>query len=313
MSYSFKCHLCFFTRLYTFFIIVFALLFVTLQNCGHHVTVNTQNAKTAVIKHSIIITGILFFFISCHDNSNVMLRMDGIEMDSIVAHTSCTLTDEPNSPKCELYVNVQYAKGSHANKINDALMRSGIVIPDYIPLVPEKQDVRNAVDTFVVKFISDYKEFYAPMYKSDKSHPGLYNCRYHLKAESQTNKEGILTYISHVIMYNGGQHEICQTLAKNIRVADGKVVSLPDLFIHGYEKSLKDAVVKNMCEHFRVDDVEGLKSKTIFTDGDIYIPDNFIVGKDKITFIYCEDEIAPHEIGEIRIDVYNDELGKLMR
>ncbi|MBQ3989723.1 MAG: DUF3298 domain-containing protein, partial [Bacteroidales bacterium] len=38
-------------------------------------------------------------------------------------------------------------------------------------------------------------------------------------------------------------------------------------------------------------------------DGKIYAPDNFILFKHKIQFIYNPDEIAPHDIGEIKIDV----------
>jgi len=64
---------------------------------------------------------------------------------------------------------------------------------------------------------------------------------------------------------------------------------------------------------FDVDNIEGLKKRYIFADGNIYVPDNFIIEKDGISFIYCQDEIAPHEEGEIRIKVNDSEIENLKK
>ena len=72
-------------------------------------------------------------------------------------------------------------------------------------------------------------------------------------------------------------------------------------------------LVAKMAKDFKVKDLEGLQEKSIFVDGQTYLSDNFIYGDDEITFIYCEDEIAPHEIGEIRVDLDIDDLKRLMK
>lgn len=251
--------------------------------------------------------------LSCSGNTDSTAQMDGIDMDSAVAKASCPLIEEPNSPKCEISLNVQYAKGRNAEVINEALISSGIVMPDYIPQTSEKMSVRQVVDSFAMKYTADYVEFYSDMYRNDKSHPELYNAYYHLTTESQSNRKGILTYLAHIRMYAGGEHETRQTIVKNVRLTDAKVLSLQDLFIHGYEHTLKKMLTEKLCRRFDVDDIDGLKAKTVFADGDIYISDNFIIGKDKLTFIYCENEIAPHAMGEIRIDIDNDDMGRLWK
>ena len=68
-----------------------------------------------------------------------------------------------------------------------------------------------------------------------------------------------------------------------------------------------------MADDFDVNDLEGLQEKGVFVDGQVYVSDNFIYGDDDITFIYCEDEIAPHSIGEVRVKIDIDDLKRLMR
>lgn len=53
--------------------------------------------------------------------------------------------------------------------------------------------------------------------------------------------------------------------------------------------------------------------KDIYLQTGIYVPDNFIIEKDGISFIYCQDEIAPHEEGEIRIKVNDSEIENLKK
>lgn len=265
------------------------------------------------MKNIIMAAGVALALAACSNGGDGVAKMDGLEMDSVVASGSCALTSDANSPRCDIALSVQYAKGRNADKVNQALMHSGILAPDYMSLMAEKLSVKQVVDTFIAKYKADYKEFYAKMYLGDKSHPELYGCKYRLSTKSQSANDSTLTYIATIVSYGGGLHETRQTLVKNINVDNGKVMTLDDLFIHGYEKALKGIIVEKLCERFDVDNAEALAEKTIFADGDIYVSDNFIVGKKALTFIYCEDEIASHEVGEIRVDVDYDDMGKLLR
>ena len=89
------------------------------------------------------------------------------------------------------------------------------------------------------------------------------------------------------------------------------MLTLEDVFIS--DVAIKDMIVEKLIKQFDVDSFDQLKEKYIFADGQVYVPDNFILEDDKVTFIYCEDEIAPHEIGEIRVEFDKSDLKSYMR
>lgn len=250
---------------------------------------------------------------SCGNKGQQTASMDDIKMDSIVADSSASLTAEQGSPKCQVAVSLQYAKGKNADKINAAILGAGILAPDYSPTSGVAKEVKPTVDYFVKKYLEDYKRDYAPLYKDDRNNKQQYECRYRLTTSTLSNKKGILTYIATTNMYGGGMHEVKQTLAKNIDVATGKILTLDDIFIHGFEKKLTDVIVAKLAEKYKVEGLDGLTKKLVFADGQPYASSNFIVGDGKITFIYCEDEIAPHNFGEIRVDVDESDMEGLMK
>lgn len=70
--------------------------------------------------------------------------------------------------------------------------------------------------------------------------------------------------------YGGGLYETRQTLVKNFYADTGKFISLDDIFIHGYEKMLKDIILNKFYNMFDVDNIEGLK-KDIYLQTGIYM------------------------------------------
>ena len=68
-----------------------------------------------------------------------------------------------------------------------------------------------------------------------------------------------------------------------------------------------------MLKKFEAKDLEGLREKGIFNGIEPYVPTNFILGDDEVEFIYCDTEIAPHAVGEIRIAVPRRQLDDLLK
>lgn len=255
----------------------------------------------------------LFAIFSCNGGSEKEVEIKGLQIESVSANGACSLAGDANAPRCEVAVELQYAVGEKAKEINRAVIKSGVIAPDYLLQTATELTMKQVADTFVGRYLHDYKEFYANMYASDKQHPELYGCKYNVSTRLLSYKEGIITAVADIRHYAGGQYETRQTIAKNITMDSCKVLTTADLYIHGYEKALQEIIVERLCERFEADNLEALMQKNIFADGDVYIPENFIVGKNKTVFIYCESEIAPHDVGEIRIEVSNKEMGKLVR
>lgn len=250
---------------------------------------------------------------ACGGGNGQTAKFSGMEFDSIVVDSTVALSHSKGSPTCHVSLSVQFAKGEKAELINDTLLRSGIFTPDYLSLGNEKLTVKQAVDSFMNRFVYDYLHDYGDLYRADTNHASSYNCSYIVKTRTCNGAKNILNYIATIQTYAGGAHEIKQTIARNFDVKTGQMLQLDDLFITGADSQLEDIIVAEMADDFDVNDLEGLQEKGVFVDGQVYVPDNFIYGDDDITFIYCEDEIAPHSIGEIRVKINIDDLKRLMR
>lgn len=265
------------------------------------------------MKKFFIIIYTLSVLFSCGDGGEKTLKMDGIKVETASASGTSQLTNEANSPKCEVSVNLQYADGKNAKDINKAIIRSGVIAPDYLLKTAEEMTMKQIADSFVKRYQQDYKDFYAKMYAADRQHPQLYDCQYSLKTTLLSHKKGIITAVADITMFAGGQHPTHQTVVRNISTDNYKLLTIDDLYIHGYKKTMQDIIIKKLCKTHGAKDLDELKQKLIFADGDIYISQNFIIYKDKVVLIYCEDEIAPHDMGEIRIEISDKEMGGLVK
>lgn len=251
---------------------------------------------------------------SCGGNSsNGRSGKDSLTFDSVKVDSTLWLTEDTAGPRCHVSISLTYAKGKNADYINDSIIRSGILSPDYFSITDQKLTPQEAADSFVTRYVNEYKEFYGELYKADKSHGASYNCEYLVKTHVIQDNEKYYTYIADIYNYGGGAHGSSIVVARNINTKTGKIVSLKDIFVPGYEYELNNIIVKALCEKYETDNLEGLHEKTIFMGIDVYPSDNFILGKDDITFIYSPDEIASHSEGEIRVKIDNDNLEKLLR
>lgn len=243
-------------------------------------------------------------------SSKATAEIGGITFDSVVVDTTCHLTNDTSSPAFNIKLSIQYAKGDSAQAFNDSLLASGLLMADYIP-DGEKKDIPNVVGRFVEKAFKDYKEFNLPIYRDDPEHSQSLNNSYELRTETRDAGDGVVNYIGSVYYYGGGAHGMSSTVVKNVDVKKGKILRLTDIFVPGYEKSLVDKLTEKLKEFFKVENDEELKEH-VFIDS-IYVPDNFILGKDDITFIYNSDEIAAHAVGEIRLECAKSELKDILR
>lgn len=239
---------------------------------------------------------------------------DSISFDSIKVDTTLSLTNDTAGPNCHIKLSLTYAKGTRADQINDSLLRSGVLSPDYLSLSDKHIGVSEAVDSFVSRYLNEYRKFYGELYKADKESAKTYYCEYLLSSNVLTDNSDYYTYIASVYNYMGGAHGSTLSIARNINVKNGKLVTLKDLFVPGYEKPLQEEIIKALCEKYEAKDLKSLSEKTTIFDGiDVYASDNFIIGRKGITFIYSPDEIACHAAGEIRVDVSNDALSRLFK
>lgn len=238
---------------------------------------------------------------------------DSIKFDSIKMDSTVYLTEDTAGPRCHISLCLTYAKGKNAENINDSVIRSDILCPDYFSITSQKISIPEAADSFVNRYLNDYKNDYGDLYKADKTHANSYNCEYIVKTYVKQDAEDYYTYIANIYSYGGGAHGNSIVITKNIDVQSGRIVSLKDIFVPGYESELNELIVNNLCKMYKVKNLKELNEKTIFMGIDVYPSDNFIIEDKDITFIYAPDEIAYHAAGEIRVKISNSELEELLK
>lgn len=267
-----------------------------------------------LIISACIVFSVLSIICSCGGASESERKSaDSIKFDSIKVDSALFLTEDTAGPRCHVSLCITYAIGKNAEHINDSIIRSGILCPDYFSITSEKISVKEAADSFVTKYLNDYKNDYGELYKADKTHANSYNCEYIVKTYISQESEQYYTYIANIYSYGGGAHGNSIVITKNIDANNGKIVSLKDIFVPGYESELNELIVNNLCKMYKVKDLKGLNEKTIFMGIDVYPSDNFIIDDNGITFIYSPDEIAYHAAGEIRVTISNSELEDLFK
>ena len=235
-----------------------------------------------------------------------------LAFERIVKDTTIQLTSDASSPQAEVHLMIHYATGKNAATVNDTLLRSGILTPDYLSASGSKMSAVEAVDSFLIKYAADYKQDFGRLYAMDKEHGTSYSIQYSCNTKVENGRKGIINYIAEVYSFAGGAHGVNTTIVKNINTETGKILKLSDVFVPGYEQGLEDLIVEKLCKQYEVKDLKGLQEKGLFVGIDPYVTENFILDNGEITFIYCDSEIAPHAMGEIKVELDDNDMKHIL-
>lgn len=240
---------------------------------------------------------------------------DGMEMVSTVADTVVMLGADADAPRCSLHIDLQYARGKGAESINRTIsgldaMRlrfAGDSIASNLPMTKR-------VAACVRQSAATYEAFFRPMYEADKEGARQYDYSLMLSTETEILRSGVLVYKVQSCETSGTDYRHEQTDAYNISLTSGRLLTLDDVYVHGYEPTLLRLIVEKIAHKAGTEaDIEALRKEGIFRGVDIYAPRSFIIGRRGLTFVYAPGEIAPHTMGEIRVEVSDGEMEGLLR
>nr|MBP7472501.1 DUF3298 domain-containing protein [Prevotella sp.] len=264
------------------------------------------------MKQILFIAILLSAFTACSTKGKEKTT-DDICFDTIKVDSTIHLTDNPKSPTSEISISLLYSKGKHSKEINNAIIKSGVLMPDYMPSSYSKLPIQTVVDSFIYKAFNEYKTDFKEIYLQDPIGGGNLNNAYKVTTNVTCEKEGYLNYLASIYYYGGGAHGSSLTTSLNFDKMSGKLITLNDLFAPGYKETLNAIIKKCMMKKYKVSKWVDLTNQGIFSFGKVYAPDNFIISDKSITFIYCDDEIAPHCVGEIRLTINNDDLKVILK
>ena len=246
---------------------------------------------------------------SCHHKPT--LQEMGVVLDTLTAETNAALwPDSANSPQCQVSMELITFSNKEYSPLNDSLIRCGILSPEYLSLTTTPLTPRQAVDSFISRYTSDYREFYSGIYSDEGDSAATIG--YSLRTSIEEGRDSILAYKARIINRQGSISTE-YTRCVNIDLGKKSLLKLEDVFVPGATKGLEEAITDKLVKQTDSKSVTGLREAGFFVNSDVYPTGNFILGDKSITFVYVAGEIADRDKGEIMVEVKYSDIRNLMK
>ena len=252
-------------------------------------------------------------FSSC-GNVNGRVGAENITFNRVKVDTTVQLNTDSFAPTCRLKLNVLYATGVHAEQINHALLLSGILNNDYYKVDSMMHpSVSDAVKQLVERTITGYKKDYGEIYKQYHSSRSL-NYELDIMTKVQKGRDGVENYLADIYLYTGGAHGQSVSILRNIDVKTGELLTKSNVFSANSERAISALIVKGFAKHYGLRGLKELQDCTsVFAFIEPYVPNDFLLEKDSVRFVYSTDEIACHAAGTQEVAVSYKDLDKLLK
>lgn len=249
---------------------------------------------------------ILTFFTGCRNEDDGKLTFEMLE-----AEKSVRLSNEDLSPLCSVSLKMASAtkeSGEIGKKINDAVV--------YRLFNQEDMSMQGAMDRFTESYTMSYKSNMLPLYNEDRGDTtkrSWYEFHYIISATTEQTSRRTLAYLATIDYSEGHANSIHQLIPINFYSETAKEIHLKDIFVAGYETQLPPLLLKALMEKTESENLSQLKEKGYLDQVDIYVPDNFVVSDNTITFIFNPSEIASLDLGTIELVLTYAQLQKLVK
>ncbi|MFZ1236729.1 MAG: RsiV family protein [Prevotella sp.] len=259
--------------------------------------------KKNILTGALPLLAVFGMALSSCGNSKVISKVS-MSLDSVAIDTTVALVPhDATSPKAHVKLLLVYAKGGNARQVNDAILGSDAFKSDFVVDKSLKGlSPREAVNKFVNDFIGRYRKDCGPIYAKDRTSKSL-NDEFFSNGEVVEHGGDTVCVLFHKYVYTGGANGLSTTVAMNIDRKTGKIIGKDELLKTISLDKTRDGIVKYLAGKLQVKGLEGLHGMGVFTDREVYIPDNFMLGRDSIIFLYGAEEIAPHYLGEVKVAV----------
>lgn len=262
-----------------------------------------------------------FFGMTGCGNGN---RYDDSPYNHIFKEEEAHLTEDASSPFCDFsidYTCLEEENDSVAAVINRTMQREWLG-EDYASLPPAE-----AVDSFMNVYLRNYREETGGLYQADRAKaaseeeiPQWYNQTYSLVTFVEEGRGGTVNASANYYVDMGGAHPNQWSRWMNFDFETGKYLGKEEVFLPSakadIETLLFDHLMLQMAERFpdeTLNTLEDLQEKGILRFTQIYIPDNFLLRKEEVLFLFNRYDIAPYVVGEIVIRVPYEEIGHCLK
>lgn len=278
-------------------------------------------------KRNLVLSVMATCLVSCFllSGCNGQKQIDSETVKTVKVEEQAHLQDDTVSPTCQITIDYSYlAKSDAADSIVQRINRTiqaHILGKEYTRMNPEV-----AVDSFKNTYINNYRKDVNEFYQEDIKNgtpkdelPTWYNYEYGLTTYFSEGKEGILNFIAETFEYTGGAYPNSWNKWMNFEKNTGKLLALKDVFMAGSEKPISDMLLEELItematrlEDSSITSLEGLQNAGILNSTNMYVPDNFLLEKEKVSFLYNKYDIAPYAVGIITLSLPYTSVEKYM-
>ena len=233
-----------------------------------------------------------------------------ISFETVTADKTVALSNDSVPPTCSVNIRLEEASpesGRAGEIINSTVARRLLSRGD--------DGLQQAANAFAEEYTSNYIKTLLPLYNQDRKDPNKhawYHYHYIINSHTQTGSKGTVVYIADINYRQGGDHVVSQQVVMNFEEATGRLLTTKDIFVDGFEAQLKPLLLKALQEKTDLSSLTALRSNGYLKGTDIFVPENFILSSDAITFIYNPDEIAPYSVGSTELTIPYADMSRIL-
>lgn len=191
---------------------------------------------------------------------------------------------------------------ARAQKINRAI--SGALFND------NNTNLATAIEQCISQSKSDYDALrpeYINVRGVEKS-PAWMNRNIRISGTADYGTEEVINYNVEYNSSNGMITSMPNNILLNFDSKEGNEIWLDDIFVENYEEPLCQRLTDSLALHTDNATITEIREK-----GSIFPTENFLLGKEGITFIYNSEEISPHIAGNTTITIKYSQLSDIMK
>lgn len=248
-------------------------------------------------------------------------KVSSIQADTLVALKA----GDKASPKCKVSIDYMYLEAGDEKDSISAIINSRIQSIAFGDSYG-KMSPKETIPAVVGKYTKDYRDKLTKFYEADihngvkpEDIPAWYNYEYEITSELSLNNDSIWNFSVSTFMDTGGAHPNTTIKWANLLARSGKVLTKDVVFRKDKEKEIVGLIMKHLIDEVNqrletdtITSIEGLKENGALLDVDLYIPENFLLLEDRISFLYNRYDIAPYSMGEFIIDVPYAEIETML-
>ena len=233
------------------------------------------------------------------------------------------LVDTDNSPYCDFAIDFTYLDevDSVAVRMNRSIQRE-FLGDDYATLTPVA-----AVDSFRNAYLADYRNEVGAIFEKERANasseeeiPAWFSQTYSLVTFVEEGQGGVINATANYFVDMGGAHPHQWSQWLNFDFVTGRILEKDEVFhleaSADIEAMLLDKLIRMQAEEHpdtQVNSLEDLQNMGFLQHTNMFIPDNFLLSKRGMLFLFNRYDIAPYSAGEIVIEVPYEEIGHYLK